>query len=404
MKKTPLGCRNLSGPLAEAAEEARRAFMERFGAFGYRPFASSGLQLLEEAYDHLPLSLRRRLLPLLSPGGEPCVMRADITLAAIGHLGSRHAPEERPLRLVYADRIYAAPIPPEERIERMQVGAELLGWEGEGADAEVLHLLLSTLDRLGLTGSVAVLGDASLIARALAGLPAVLARSLSEALHRGDRVSYGSLLRSAHLPEERRSLLERLPEAKGSPERIRGLFVAGNPEGIPPEYRPEALLSLADALEGLGFDGRVRIDLGLCRELAYYSGPVFEIFAGPQGPCLGGGGRYDGLLEELGLLGQAVGFALDLGRLAERMPASPHRGPVVVSASGAPPGMVLRLADRIAGTGLPVECSWREEPDRALEWARLRGARAVADAATGIVRSLRDGAEEEIERWIGRNG
>jgi ATP phosphoribosyltransferase regulatory subunit len=391
LKKTPFGCRNLSGSLAGSVETVRRAFLDRFASFGYRPFASSGLQLLEEAYDVLPPSLRTRLLPLASPGGEPCVLRADITLAAIGHLSSRHAPEERPLRLAYADRIYSVPVPPEERAERFQVGAELLGWEGEGADAEVIYLLLSTLDELGLTDSLVVLGDASLLSRCLSGLPSPLARSLSDSLRRGDLVGYGEALKDRRLPEEARTALSALPWTRGAPESV-----AENRGAL----RPEALLGIAETLKRLGYGDRIRIDLGLCRELDYYSGPIFEVYASPAGPALGGGGRYDGLLERLGLMGQAVGFALDLALLADSLPRERGGERTVLLAGGLPSEEVLRLAERITRAGTPLEISWREDRASSLEWARLRGAHRVVDPVGGRVRSLSGGREEGLEDWI----
>lgn len=62
------------------------------------------------------------------------------------------------------------------------------------------------------------------------------------------------------------------------------------------------------------------LDLGLSRGLHYYSGLIFDVFAGDEREShrLGGGGRYDGLTELFG--GQptpACGFSLSLISLAE---------------------------------------------------------------------------------------
>jgi len=59
----------------------------------------------------------------------------------------------------------------------------------------------------------------------------------------------------------------------------------------------------------------IRLDFGLARGIAYYTGLVFELTLPqlPAGASLGGGGRYDGLIETLG--GKdcaALGFAYDL--------------------------------------------------------------------------------------------
>ena len=46
-------------------------------------------------------------------------------------------------------------------------------------------------------------------------------------------------------------------------------------------------------------ESAITVDLGLAREIAYYTGAVFDL-EGPGGEKLGGGGRYDGLVRALG--------------------------------------------------------------------------------------------------------
>ena len=45
---------------------------------------------------------------------------------------------------------------------------------------------------------------------------------------------------------------------------------------------------------------RVIFDLGLVRELGYYTGAVFEVYDPAVGFALGGGGRYDDLIGRFG--------------------------------------------------------------------------------------------------------
>jgi len=60
---------------------------------------------------------------------------------------------------------------------------------------------------------------------------------------------------------------------------------------------------------------RVIFDLGLVRNIGYYTGAVFEVYDPALGGPLGGGGRYDDLLGRFGRRLPAVGFALDVDRL-----------------------------------------------------------------------------------------
>lgn len=57
------------------------------------------------------------------------------------------------------------------------------------------------------------------------------------------------------------------------------------------------------------------LDLGLLRELGYYTGAVLEVYDPAVGYALGGGGRYDELLGRFGTPLAACGIALDLQRV-----------------------------------------------------------------------------------------
>jgi ATP phosphoribosyltransferase regulatory subunit len=60
---------------------------------------------------------------------------------------------------------------------------------------------------------------------------------------------------------------------------------------------------------------RVIFDLGLVRNIGYYTGAVFEVYDPALGAPIGGGGRYDELLGRFGRRLPAVGFALGVDRL-----------------------------------------------------------------------------------------
>jgi hypothetical protein len=71
---------------------------------------------------------------------------------------------------------------------------------------------------------------------------------------------------------------------------------------------------------------RVQIDLGLLRDLGYYSGAILEVYDPALGHVLGGGGRYDGLLKRFGVDLPAAGFALYLERVHVAQMEESRRG------------------------------------------------------------------------------
>ncbi len=75
-------------------------------------------------------------------------------------------------------------------------------------------------------------------------------------------------------------------------------------------------------------------DLGLVRNIGYYTGAVFEVYDPALGAPIGGGGRYDELLGRFGRPLPAVGFALDVDRLHQAL-AGEERGTGLLLAGSA---------------------------------------------------------------------
>ncbi len=118
--------------------------------------------------------------------------------------------------------------------------------------------------------------------------------------------SYGSTSWGCRRPA--RNALVGLPELRGGPEVLeRAAGIAG--------AAVDGLSELFAALEERGVTDRVIVDLGLVRELGYYTGAVYEVYDPAVGFTLGGGGRYDELVGRFGSPRPACGFGLDVQRL-----------------------------------------------------------------------------------------
>ena len=72
---------------------------------------------------------------------------------------------------------------------------------------------------------------------------------------------------------------------------------------------------MADGISARGLLDRVIFDLGLVRELGYYTGAILEVYDPALGHVLGGGGRYDELLGRFGRPLPACGFGLFVERM-----------------------------------------------------------------------------------------
>ncbi|GHV51100.1 ATP phosphoribosyltransferase regulatory subunit [Synergistales bacterium] len=370
MNITPRGCSSIGGELARVMEDCRERAMKFFMSYGYSPFNPAEFQLLGEAIKNLHRRRGERLIVVNSPFGEPCCLRADITLSALSYMALHHAPDEFPLRLCYAERVFSAPLAPKENLEDTQIGVELIGWEGLGSDIEITSLLLRSLGSLGLEGSSVVLGDVSIASGLFSSLPKEAAERIVDCLQEMDYCGYESALDNAGISGHDREALSELPLLKGTPDildRAESIFKSREP------FKP--LREITAALEKLGCGDRIRIDLGFIRDLGYYSGPVFNVYS-PSGALLGGGGRYAYTLADTRFSCQAVGFGVSLRELAQNSSRlSNHKtGTNVMIWSGSSPAdKTIAFAEKLTKTQIPFEISWSPNKEASKKLALARG-------------------------------
>jgi ATP phosphoribosyltransferase regulatory subunit len=243
--------------------------------------------------------------------GDVLALRSDMTIPIARVVATRYEGVEPPLRFCYISRAWrATDRGVGEPREFLQAGIELIGIPGADGDAEVVALTIASLDAAGLRRHRVGVGDGSLYRRLLDSLdvPEADHLPLLECLSRRDLVGLEMGVADLGLGDAERELLVRLPELRGGRE------VLERADG-PVAGAVENLRTLHGELERRGVADRVIFDLGLVRELGYYTGAVFEVYDPAVGFALGGGGRYDELIGRFGRDLPACGVALDVQRI-----------------------------------------------------------------------------------------
>jgi ATP phosphoribosyltransferase regulatory subunit len=244
---------------------------------------------------------------LFDEHGRVLVLRSDMTIPIARLVASRYRDAEPPLRFSYFQHAYRAPERGRTSAEFLQGGIELIGVPGSPGEAEVLALVAESLEAIGLRRYRIGVGDGALYRTLLAELEVPEDERAPLLALLGERrfVDLEARVERLGLAEDARRLLAELPRVRGGAEVLdRG---AG-----PAAAAVEGLRALHAGLEERGIADRVIFDLGLVRELDYYTGAVFEVYDPAVGFALGGGGRYDGLLARFGRDLPACGLALDL--------------------------------------------------------------------------------------------
>jgi histidyl-tRNA synthetase len=302
---TSPGTRDILPPDAGRWRAFQDVFEEVAVAHGYRylippMFEDLGVFLrLGEATD----VVTKEMYDFEDKGGRRVALRPEQT-ASVCRAYAQHRPVP-PWKVWYAGPNFRYEKPQHGRYRQFdQVGVELLGPCDPDADAEVIALAWAFYRRLGLTRialSVNTLGDEGDLQRYTAVLHAYLAERIDE------------------LSEESRATLARNPLRVLDSKRPADAAVVAAAPRIVDHVGDGARAHFDRVLATLGSLGiPYSVEDRLVRGLDYYRHTTFEFASTALDAAhvaVGGGGRYDGLVEALGgPPTPGVGFALGLDR------------------------------------------------------------------------------------------
>jgi ATP phosphoribosyltransferase regulatory subunit len=310
----PPGTRDI---LPDEMRELRRlhlALIEVFESRGYGEVATPAIEydeVLARGDGRTAASAYR----FFDERGDLLALRSDMTVPIARLVASRFAGADGPLRFCYLANAFRAVRPQRGQMrEFAQAGVELIGTPAPAGTAEVVEVLEATLDAAGLDRAVIGLGDADLYRQLLTefGVEGEARDAILERLAMHDLVGLEVELSRTGIDEQQVATCLSLSQLRGGREVLLQAHELG---GEAVERATARLGETFEALEQRGVAVGVRVDLGLLRDLGYYSGAILEVYDPALGHVLGGGGRYDKLLKRFGVDLPAAGFALYLERV-----------------------------------------------------------------------------------------
>jgi ATP phosphoribosyltransferase regulatory subunit len=252
---------------------------------------------------------------LFDENGQVLALRSDMTIPIARLVATRFDDQTGPLRLCYLSHAYRAVTPQRgQQREFLQAGLELIGADAPAGTVEVIEVLCAALDAAGLSRARLGLGDAGLYRGLLEGMGAVGngAGAVLLALERHNFVELEARVGQLGVSGKRQQTLIALPQLRGGPEVLDRAVQLG---GDDVRQATQRLRDVADGVKASGLADRVIFDLGLVRDLGYYTGAIFEVYDPALGHVIGAGGRYDDLIGRFGDPRPACGFALFVERL-----------------------------------------------------------------------------------------
>ncbi len=331
-------------------------------------------------------------------GGDSITLRPEATAGICRALVSNGLTQSLPQKVFYAGPMFRYERPQKGRSRQFhQIDVELIGPAEPLADAEVIACGRDILSALG------VAADTVLEVNTLGDKP-------SRDAYRTALITYFETHKSG-LSQDSLDRLERNPMRIVDSKDERDKRIVADAPTIHAYLTPEAEAFYATLKRHLD---RLRVPYRenprIVRGLDYYGHTAFEFVTdklGAQGTVMGGG-RYDGLVAEMGgPPTPAVGWAAGIERLAmllEPPAPAPKSGPVAVIPVGedaeAP---ALDLLQTLRHAGVRAEMAYRGNLRRRMERANRIGARAAViigadDLAAGVaqVKDLASGTQEAV--------
>ena len=338
--------------------------------------------------------VRKEMFTFEDQGGRSLTLRpegtAPICRAYVEH-GMHKLPQ--PVKLSYQGPFFRYERPQEGRFRQFnQIGAEAVGTDSPSADAELIVLLDELLRGLGIT-------DAELRLSSL-GTPQT-------------REAYREELRSylreheAELSDDVRARIDTNPLRAFDADHEGTRQVMASAPILLDSLDPADAEHFANVRRLLDVAGvPYRIDGTLVRGLDYYTRTVFEFTCERLGAQsgLGGGGRYDGLIEQLGgPPTPGVGWAAGVERILLAMteaPPEPVPEAFVIAADGdAERAFRITLTLRRARLASRLDLAGRSFKGQ-MKQADRSGARFAVILEEGGAIQLRDmkgGEQREVE-------
>ncbi|MBX3745387.1 MAG: ATP phosphoribosyltransferase regulatory subunit [Verrucomicrobiae bacterium] len=249
--------------------------------YGFREYDGPPLEPTELYTLKSGAEILQQLFHFEDKGGRAVALRPEMTptLARMVALGERHY--KKPIKWFAIPQLFRYEKQQRGRLrEHFQFNADLFGESDPAADAEIIALLIDSLRDLRL-------GPDDFVVRLSSRL--AWQRFFEREGGQPDR-AYDFYQAVDKLERDPPEVADAQLQAVGtSLERVRQFIADAEPD--------EALDAIRSNLAARGLADFARIDYGVIRGLAYYTGVVFEAFdCKGQFRAIAGGGRYDQLV------------------------------------------------------------------------------------------------------------
>ncbi|MDI6805258.1 MAG: histidine--tRNA ligase [Candidatus Bathyarchaeia archaeon] len=390
--------------------------------YGYQEIITPVVESYELLAAKAGEEIRSRMFAFRDLGDRMVALRPEFTASVARIVATALKNEPKPLRLFSVGSVYRYDEPQKGRYrEFWQSNYELMGSKKPEADAEIIMLTNSLMKSVGLRNCTFKIGHVGVL-RGVMTEENLYEDTQNAVMQLMDKKQYDEafkLVKDAKAKEKCVKTLKKLAELKGGgvfeiAERIKE-YVKGYEKA---EAAAENLYEILKLISESKSKIAAVVDAGFARGLEYYTGMIFEVTVPEIDIALGGGGRYDRLIELFG--GEptpAVGVAHGIDRimLAMQTQKTPlekkeERRVVVIPTKNEFIGRAMEISRMLRDADIPTEVEVMgrkiakalEDADRRrIKYAVIIGEKELKEGSV-VVRDLtkREQKTVEIEKVI----
>lgn len=320
LSKIPDGMRYYTGAESRLRRRVEDTTMSVFDGWSYEEITTPCVDYLALFERGIGYEQSHRAFRFTDGDGRMLALRPDVTSSVARAAATLFAGQPRPLRFCYASHVFRQrpQSHAEWKRENKQLGCELFGVEGNGAEVELLSVAAEILAALNLAAEYRITVNSVEIFNGIAehlALDDGQREVMRQLVDKRDTAELQKFLARFGTTETERASFSQLIRLSGKGEILEeARSIITNPRSVAALDDLESLWRIISALDLADF---CDIDLGDVSGLDYYTGLTFKIYVTGAGTRVGSGGRYDNLTANFGRPEPAAGFVLDLDTITD---------------------------------------------------------------------------------------
>ncbi|NWG11250.1 histidine--tRNA ligase [Candidatus Bathyarchaeota archaeon] len=299
--------------------------------------------------------VRLRMYAFKDLGERMVALRPEFTPSVARLVATTLRNEPRPFRLFCVGSLYRYDEPQQGRYrEFWQSNFELMGSNKPEADAEIIMLTNSLMEAVGLKKYALKVGHVGVL-RGIFNQEKLNEKATNQVMQLMDKKEYDDALQMVKEAGASKKCLETLQKLVGlKGDRVfdiaekMGETVEGYEQSVAAVENLMAILRLVSESE---CKVNMRLDAGFARGLEYYTGIILEIYIPELDIAIGGGGRYDKLIE---LFGGESTPAVGIAHGIERIMLAMQKQNVPLQTEEKKNVMVVPTKDELKGEALKI--------------------------------------------------